>query len=254
MGEFDAYIICISIVPYLLGMLLLTIPLAWLLKNKGNKLSHAEMFYAAMHLLLITWMIIDILRIINVNALLGNILMMLAFFAIMLLMIVTYLFSITLKRELLTIDVILTFPVFLITMYFVFNLPWFITKESGILVFYFSQTHFFYWLAGILMAGLLTIKTLSVPLEWFKQKNIKLRILNLETMIILALLIGIIFQVIIYPKFIKIPLTSFIVSIIFYASYRVDRKIKNKIKNEKFKTKKESSPKEDAFRRIVDFL
>ncbi len=242
------------IYPYVIGMLLSLIILLEVAFKKRRKVSHADIFYISAIVLLILWQVLDILKLLNTNIIMGDSLMVMRLFSINLMIIMIYMFTIELKREINIMDILLAFPLFLITIFYVFNKPWMMEFFDHTIIYRLVPSTLFYWLSSIIMGVLLCVKTLSVILEWFEDKTIRNRMYNIIAMLFLSLTTAILFDIFIYPHILKVQIGSALVSIIVYASYRVDKKIKMNDKNKNIKMKKEKYPELIAAKRIREFL
>ncbi|PIO00392.1 hypothetical protein COT72_01655 [archaeon CG10_big_fil_rev_8_21_14_0_10_43_11] len=243
-------------VPYVIGIIFMLAIIAHVAKRKRPLRQPADILYLSAIGLLIFWQLIDIAKIMNTSFILADTLMMMRNLVITLVLVFVYLFTIELKRELNVMDVVLVFPILLFTIYYSFQLPWMKAFEFGIITFYVHATEFFYWLSIIILMGLFSVKTLAVLYQWFSNKHIRYRVVNLATMILVSVLIAIIADWVVYPYFVKIPLGSAFVSIIVFASYVLDQRMDacEKRKQPKLTFKRDRYPEKVAAERICSFL
>ncbi|MBR9679057.1 MAG: hypothetical protein GON13_02210 [Nanoarchaeota archaeon] len=226
------------------------IQLLWFFKNKKGKLSSADTLYASIMVLILVWIFLDVFNLYKTSLGLANFFIVITIFITTLIAIVGDLFALSLKRDVKIIDIIIMFPILLITTFYILEGGWFSIVLNGENFYHFLSTGTFYWLASILMVILLNLNLLYRLSDWFKGTWAYRRVFGLIVAESVGITLVILANVFLYPWFISARLGSFFLALAFFINFWVDQKIMRK----KIVCEVGRGEKKDALKRICEFL
>ena len=190
---------------------------------KRKKTSHANSIFFIILGLLIAWQLIHVARILVDSAFIETYLLSMVIFIIAVIATFIYFLTIFLKRDPLMMDIIIVFPILAISIFYLYTANWLFIQLKPMRVPLFFTESFFYYLASLITLVFYTIKTVAVVLSWKPHKEIARRMNKLIAVVSLSTAVIILFDLVLHPFLIKIPLAAPIVGIIFAGYYFMER-------------------------------
>lgn len=178
-----------------------------------------RIFFSIVGLVFI-WLLVDFLSVINSNLIFANVLKACSLFTITLLVLFCYFFSICIKRELITMDVLLVFPAIIASFYFIFQTPWTVSIVNDVIVYHYNFSQFTYWVLIMLLFMFFSLKGLYVLLSWFKAGTARFKVLVFIYLFTFGSALTVLFNIILYPYIIQLSLGSFLNSMLIFLLFR----------------------------------
>jgi hypothetical protein len=212
----------------LCGVVMGAIQLYWFFKHKRDKLSTADVLYGSMIAIIIAWILLDLITYTNSSLLVADFYMIIIVFITTIIAIVGDLFALSLKREIQVIDIIILFPVLLISTFYVMEGNWDAVLINGKVYYHFMSNDTFYWLASMLFVVLLNLNLLYRLSDWFKRTWAYKRMFALIISQTIGITLVVVANVFMYPWFVSARLGSFFLAFALFLNFWLDQRITKK--------------------------
>jgi hypothetical protein len=161
------------------------------------------------------------------------------------------LFAVSLKREIQVIDILIFFPVLLITTFYVLEGNWSTILIKGQVYYHFLANDTFYWLASMLTIVLLNLNILYRLSDWFKHTWAYKRMFTLIATETIGITLAVVANVFLYPWLVSARIGSFFLAMSMFLLFWLDQKIAKKKLCVARGADKERA---EALQRICEFL